>query len=456
MNRQKKTFIALFAVIALVTAFSPTAGSFLLTAAVLSALIIFLIYRFTDEPATVTKIFLVALVLRLGVGLAIEFFNLRNFFGGDAYTYDYIGHQLNLIWAGKGTTFSPFEYFQTTRTSGSGWGMNYFVGIVYYLFGRNILIPQTICGVLGAATSPAVYILSRRLYENKRVARNAAILVAVMPAMIVWSSQLLKDGLVLLLLVVATIAVLKLQERLSILAVVVLGACLGGILSLRFYIFYMVMVAAVGSLVVGASGRMRTMLPRLAALAILGVGLTYFGVIRIATSDVARIDLQDVQRSRLDLARSADSGFSEESDVSTPVGAITTIPIGLAFLFLAPFPWAAANLRQAVTIPETLLWYATIPFIISGLIYTIRRRFSRALPILIFTLMLSIAYAIFQGNVGTAYRQRTQIQVFLYIFAAVGIELVLEKRRDRATLTRRSMAFGPHVPQMTADRFDAR
>ena len=457
MKRFQTIAIAIFLIIGLTAAFSPTAGALLLSIVTLSAAVVFLIYRTTDEPETVAKIFLLALLMRLAVGVFIEIFDLRDFFGGDSKSYDYWGHQLTLVWAGKGGTLSPFELHRIASLSGSGWGMNYFVAAIYFVFGRNIFIAQTICGVLGAATAPAVYVLSRKLYENRRVARTAAILIAIMPAMIVWSSQLLKDGLVLLFLVVGTIAVLKLQEKLSILAVAVLGICFVGILSLRFYIFYMVAVAAIGSLVVGTSGRLRTFVPRLAALLLLGLGLTYFGVIRIATTDISRAtDLQNVQRSRLDLARSADSGFSEESDVSTPTGALATIPVGLTFLFLAPFPWMAANLRQAVTIPETLLWYATIPFIISGLVYTIRRRFSRALPVLIFTVMLSIAYAIFQGNVGTAYRQRTQIQVFLYIFAAVGIELILEKRRDRQMLTNRAMTFQPQAAGIMFDRTESR
>ena len=52
-------------------------------------------------------------------------------------------------------------------------------------------------------------------------------------------------------------------------------------------------------------------------------------------------------------------------------------------------------------------------------------------PMLIFTAMLSVAYSIFQGNVGTAYRQRAQLLVFYFIFAAVGLVLVLEKREEK-------------------------
>jgi hypothetical protein len=54
-----------------------------------------------------------------------------------------------------------------------------------------------------------------------------------------------------------------------------------------------------------------------------------------------------------------------------------------------------------------------------------------ALPILIFTTMLTIAYSVFQGNVGTAYRQRSQLLIFYFIFVAVGYELVRERAEDR-------------------------
>ena len=45
--------------------------------------------------------------------------------------------------------------------------------------------------------------------------------------------------------------------------------------------------------------------------------------------------------------------------------------------------------------------------------------------------MLSVAYSVFQGNVGTAYRQRAQLLVFYFIFVAVGLELVVEKREEK-------------------------
>ena len=72
-----------------------------------------------------------------------------------------------------------------------------------------------------------------------------------------------------------------------------------------------------------------------------------------------------------------------------------------------------------------------MPLLVAGIWYTIRNRLRSSIPVLIFSLMLTLAYSIFQGNVGTAYRQRTQIQVFLFIFISVGITLFLEARENR-------------------------
>lgn len=426
----------------LLAIFLPNVGISLIASAIIASITVVIIQRSTDDPEPVIRIFLFALGVRLITGMLLHYYDLRSFFGGDANTYDNIGYSLSLIWNGQASEFSRQEIFNATRTTGSGWGMGYFVGALYWLFGRNILLPQTICGTIGAAIVPAVYFCSQKIFANKRVSLMAAYAVAFFPAMVIWSSQLLKDGIIIFFLVVAMIMVMKLQEKLDVWAIIILGLCLFGILSIRFYIFYMVSAAVLGTVFIGRANSKQTMAARISALIILGVGLTYFGVIRLASNDLEKYgDLKSVQLSRLDLAKSADSGFGSEVDVSTPTGAIATLPIGLTYLFLAPFPWEAKNLRQAITIPETLIWWGLIPLIFSGVIYTVRNRLRRALPIVIFSLMLTLAYSIFQGNVGTAYRQRTQIQVFLFIFAAVGFEIIQEKRRDRQLLSRRQRDF---------------
>lgn len=375
------------------------------------------------------KVFLFAFLARLGFGLLISFFDLTAFFGGDAQTYDVFGYSLSQRWFGEASRIDPAVL--DTRLSTVGWGMYYLTATIYSVFGRNLLAAQMFCSVLGAATAPLAYVCSFEIFGNKRVGRYAGYLVALYPAFVVWSGQLLKDGLIIFFLVLSITMVLELQKKISYLRLALLLFSLGAILSLRSYIFYMVAVAVVGMFVVGFAKSQRALIASFIGLVVVGVTFTYIGGLDSTSQDIEKFtDLEQVQRSRLDLAKRAESGFNEDVDVSTTAGAIQAVPVGFMYLMFAPFPWQMTNVRQFLALPDMIIWWMCIPFIVTGILYSIRHKFRETLGILIFTLMLTLAYSIFQGNVGTAYRQRTQIQVFLFMFAAVGITLRVEKREN--------------------------
>jgi len=398
---------------------------------------ILLFRQLSTEKEFITNIFLAGLLLRLLFGIFIHLFDLRAFFGGDAITYDMRGYALMQYWMGDLSATDP-SVVVASSTSGPGWGMNYLVAGFYTIFGQNIFAAQSFCAVVGAATAPMVYSCAKKLFENVSVAKIAALSVAFFPAFVIWSAQLLKDGLIVFLLVLVMTIVLELQTRFSYLDIVVLVVSLFAVMSLRFYIFYMVAIAVTGSFLIGVTNSVDAIIRRTVVLVLIGLGLTYFGVSRTATVDLTKFGNLDVlQSSRLDLAKSAESGYGEDTDVSTSEGAMSALPIGFLYLMFAPFPWQVNSVRAAITLPEVLLWWATIPVVIYGLWYTIRYRLRKAFPILIFTLMLTLAYSIFLGNVGTAYRQRTQIQVFLFIFLGVGVTIYKEKKEDRKKRSKR-------------------
>jgi len=438
--------VILMIAIGMITVGFPNGPAAILIVLIMTTIFLLIFRHFTEEREFITKVFLFALAIRIAFGLMIEVFELRDFFGGDSLTYDANGARLVEYWYGRSIVNDPDGY-RAVSTSMPGWGINYVTGFVYLIFGRNTFAAQSLCAVFGAATSPLVFFCSKKIFNNLRVAKTAAIAVAIFPAFVIWSSQLLKDGLVVFLLVLAMTMVMQLQERFSLLALMTLALSLLGILTLRFYIFYMVAIAVGGSFVVGTSNAPQAIVRRTIALVALGLALMYFGVTRNYTTDVQKYGtLERIQASRADLAQSAKSGFGEDVDVSTTEGAISVVPLGLMYLMLAPFPWQATNLRQAITIPEVLLWWSLLPFLIMGVWYAIKHRLRNAFPVLLFSLMLTIAYSVFQGNVGTAYRQRTQIQVFLFMFIAVGWTLFLEKRENRKIARQRhqrEIGIGP-------------
>ncbi|HJP94626.1 MAG TPA: hypothetical protein VJ875_21880, partial [Pyrinomonadaceae bacterium] len=82
-----------------------------------------------------------------------------------------------------------------------------------------------------------------------------------------------------------------------------------------------------------------------------------------------------------------------------------------------------------------IIWWLSFPLLVLGVWYSLKYRLRQISPILIFTTMLSIAYSVFQGNVGTAYRQRAQLLVFYFVFVAVGFVLLKERKEEQNRLT---------------------
>ncbi|HWN10358.1 MAG TPA: glycosyltransferase family 39 protein [Pyrinomonadaceae bacterium] len=383
------------------------------------------------EGTFLLRLFIAALMVRMIVGTAIFVFRGQDFFGGDALTYDFVGFAQVQGWAGDKYLGAAADQF--IKAAGSGWGMVYLVAGIYKLVGRNMLAVQLVNSVVGAVTAVLIFLCAHQVFKNVRVAKVAGIAVAFYPSLVLWSSQGLKDGPIVFCLALAILATLKLGQKLSVRYVVALVFALLTLLSLRFYVFYMICAAIAGAFVIGMQTITATSFARqLAAVLLVGLALTYFGVTRSANLQFQEYgNLERVQRSRLDLARSADSGFGRDVDVSTTSGALSTIPMGMIYLLFAPFPWQVGSLRQSITLPEMIIWWASFPLLILGLWYAIKYRLRMIAPILVFTFMLTLSYSVFQGNVGTAYRQRAQLLVFYFIFVAVGFVLVQEKREER-------------------------
>jgi hypothetical protein len=260
--------------------------------------------------------------------------------------------------------------------------------------------------------------------------------VAFYPSLVLWSSQGLKDAPIVFLLAFSILATLKLGEKFRTLYLVALVCSLFCLLSLRFYVFYMLLVAIGGAFLIGMREvSARSFARQFVIIIVLGLSMTYLGITRYANVQLETYGgLEQVQRSRLDASRSAKSGFDKDVDVSTTSGALSTIPMGLLYLLFAPFPWQLVSLRQSITLPEMIVWWASFPMLVLGLWFSVKYRLRQISPILVFSVMLSLAYSVFQGNVGTAYRQRAQLLVFYFIFVAVGYVLMQEKREERKRL----------------------
>ena len=402
----------------------------LVMCAVASAPTIFLLARIRGEKTFLFRLFLVGLLVRIVLASVIYMGRMEEFFGGDANTYDIFGQSLRQGWHGDEYHMQKYQSF---IASGAGaWGMLWLVAGIYETVGRNLLAVQLVNAAIGAATGVVVYYTAIALYNNVRVAKLAGLLVTFFPSLILWSSQALKDGLIILALAMSILATLRLMEKITAGWVAVITVSLLTLLSLRFYIFYMMTAAVAGSFVIGMKSlSAQAFLHRFVAVAAIGMAFTWFGVLQYAGNQFDRFaNLKQIQMSRQDQATTG-SGFAKDVDIQTTEGALSVIPMGIVYLLFAPFPWQFSTLRQSITLPEMIVWWFVFPLLVLGLWYSIKHRLRQVSPIVIFTTMLTLAYSLFQGNVGTAYRQRSQLLVFYFIFVAVGAVIMRERAENR-------------------------
>jgi len=333
---------------------------------------------------------------------------------GDSETYDVFGAAIADSWSHGTATTS----WTATVEGKVNRGFIYFVASVYYLFGRNVILVQFLNGIIGALTPIVILELGLLLY-NRRVATTAMLLTAFFPQMIFWSAALYKDPVVMLAIAANILAVFRLRLRMSAYWVVVYLATAAALVFLRFYIFYAIAAATLAGAV--ARHRRGMMLGFATQIALLAGMITLFVYTPVGQEILTNsrfLDLQLLSQSRVDLAR-AGSGFAAGADVSSIGGILSVLPVGVAHILFAPFPWTMANLRQALALPDVLMWYALVPALVRGVFYA-HRRLRETMPILVFTTALTLAYGAFLGNAGTAYRQRTQVMMFYFLFVADG------------------------------------
>jgi 4-amino-4-deoxy-L-arabinose transferase-like glycosyltransferase len=377
------------------------------------------------------RIFWWTLALRYALAVFLNAFagnsSFASMFWGDSSTYDAGGYTLALVWQGDAVGAADI-----TGIVGR-FGFYYFVGAVYFIFGRNQLLVQLLNGTIGALTVVVMHSLAMSLF-GALVARRVAMLMAFFPGMVFWSAGMYKDPAVLLCIASAMYAVLRLREGVSLTMLLVFIGSVLALMTLRFYIAYFVVFATLSSFVFARRG---SLFQRLSSYCLLVSALAVVYVLAVQQETLeqqsAFMTLEQLQLTRTDQATQGQSAFGREHDVSTPGGALLALPVGLVYLLFAPFPWAVSGTRQALVVPEMLLWYGLMPAFVAGLLHGIRRQLSSLLPILAFGATLILAYALMQGNVGTAYRQRTQVTMFFFLFMGVGLA---ERAKQKALRTR--------------------
>ena len=183
--------------------------------------------------------------------------------------------------------------------------------------------------------------------------------------MVLWSSQGLKDGPIVFFLALSILATLRLNRKFDVKYLLVLAPSLFALLSLRFYVFYMIAAAVGGAFVIGAGKMSATsFIVSLPVIIFRALALTYL------VSCVFQRPDRTIRQSRknpvsLRTPPSLPSRFSAQ--MTFPQVRALYQPFHRFALFaLCPFPWQLASLRQSITLPGNGGLVGFVPLIDPG------------------------------------------------------------------------------------------
>ncbi len=312
---------------------------------------------------------------------------------------------------------------------GKAAGYIYFVAGIYRVFGHTPVGAMIANGFLGTLTTVFVYLIARDIYSRK-VARTAFLLTAFFPSLILWSALLLKDTLSVFLIVLIIWSTIKLHRQFRIRYVIMILVSTAYLTQIRYYIVPFVVAAVLSSFLIQPIRRLgRSMLVGVT------VAMLFFAIWQYAPGETKgrysgySVDLASVNDIRAGFAGGG-SEFLGDIRIGSYVEAIKFLPVGLLYFFLGPFPWQIKIHRplQVIALPEVLMWYCLVPFMVYGLGYILRHRIRSSYPIIVYVMLLTLAYSFTITNMGSLYRFRAQMLVFYFIFVAVGITRFRDRR----------------------------
>lgn len=305
----------------------------------------------------------------------------------------------------------------------------------FRIFGHQVgLALSLVNAVLGTVAAWTFAQLAATVY-SPRAARPAFILCGFWPSIVLWTSINLRDAASFLLLGGALLAAQRLRSSVSLRDGLILVSCL---LAYPFVRGYMLVLLSVGIVASYLVVRLRQ-LP-VAIILVSGVLMaltTLKGPYAVLQDLSVESQLEQLHRMRSGLAYGASAFDSTGVDLSTPAGALAYLPRGLANFLLAPFPWKLQSWRQVMALPETLVWYGVLAAAVRQAWYDARRQLKQTALVLFVTLSITVAYALVEGNEGTAYRHRAHVLLLAFVLAAG----YWDRRRARG-----GVLAGGHVP----------
>jgi len=402
----------------------PSDVTALLLAALLCLIGVAITRAAEDGEALMVRTFLLAFAVRIvAVYLLYGLLTVHHstLFVGDDVQYDREAALVQLYWHGK-TALHPTIGF------GSDWNYPWINAVILQFSPSFLLLPRVVNAFAGALAAAFAASASRRLFGSERAGRATGLLAALLPSYVIWSSLNLREAWIWLGVSLLAYAVSRFPEvgvrsvsRVVLLAFAILAA-------FRPWAFFVLIAGlALGLLLAFPRGRARAA----SALALIAVSALVFGSLGATTSLFHALGERSLPEIHNTFAIGG-SALQPVRDFGNGGTALSYAPQTLVYVVLGPFPGSVRGLRGLFSVPEVLVWYSLLPFVLMGLGRGLRSRPTSGWPLVGMAGGLIVAISLVEANGGLIYRHRLMAFLVLLIFAGGGWERFRSKREITA------------------------
>lgn len=315
---------------------------------------------------------------------------------------------------------------------------SYYIAYLYTIFGYEPFLVKLLNCLFASLLCLAVFSMAKELFTLK-AGKIAMVITAFFPSLFFWSITSLRDTMLILAITALFWVSMRFQNKpkilyalLFVLLLVIIGNFkrnIIGLLALSVGIpFFIYKLKFAGKLIV---------------IAILM--LMSFQVIFNPASRLSKFAYKQFQELRPEtlikqqvvntyLARSGYLIYPErfyrrfiyslpDEDIENvrPGEYLFGMALGIGYFLFSPFPWHMPTISELITYPQMIIWYFLIACSIAGFLVGLRYKRSKALGIIIFSVLMIVLNSLVEGNKGTMFRHRDMLTPFILIFASAGI-----------------------------------
>jgi hypothetical protein len=375
--------------------------------------------RHPNEP-WIERLLILGVIVKL-IASVLRYLTLVNAAGqvGDASVYDTFGRRYAYAWLGKAGSVLP-HLVDLKKSNFLRW----FTGIVYYLFGRDLIAGFFVFGLLALAGSYmwyraavlAVPYLDRKLFF---------LLIFFAPSIVFWPSSIGKESLMQFGLGGIALGTAQIMNGRLVqgVAVATPGAWL--VFIVRAHLLGLAVLAAAFGYVLGRkspAAQTKSSLARPAALVFVSL-FALFAVTQGAQAlGIKSLSLSSVQNELDTTNASTSQGHSSFSN-SNPSLSPLRLPQDAVTVLLRPFPWEVETKNQILASLEGMALVAFMVHRRRSVALSLRRL--REQPFVFYCWNLTLLYVLlFQafGNFGLLVRERSIVLPALYVILSLNPE----------------------------------